>query len=162
MCIRDSSIGEKKEKVASLYVAQSIIFAIIISLLVTFVGINSSNYLLQLLGSSPENIVLTREYLDIIFYCTVIVLIQISLNGTLNAQGDTKSYRNVLIFTFFLNIILNPIFIFGFSIIPAFGISGIAIATVICQLIGTIYLAQKVYCCKLKEYLYVKCFIPKN
>ena len=104
---------------------------------------------------------MTREYLDIIFYCTVIVLIQISLNGTLNAQGDTKSYRNVLIFTFFLNIILNPIFIFGFSIIPAFGISGIAIATVICQLIGTIYLAQKVYCCKLKEYLYAKCFIPK-
>ena len=96
-----NSIGEKKEKVASLYVAQSIIFAIIISLLVTFVGINSSNYLLQLLGSSPENIILTREYLDIIFYCTVIVLIQISLNGTLNAQGDTKSYRNVLIFTFF-------------------------------------------------------------
>ena len=156
-----NSIGEKKEKVASLYVAQSIIFAIIISLLVTFIGINSSNYLLQLLGSSPENIILTREYLDIIFYCTVILLIQISLNGTLNAQGDTKSYRNVLIFTFFLNIILNPIFIFGFSIIPAFGISGIAIATVICQLIGTIYLAQKVYCCKLKEYLYVKCFIPK-
>jgi len=104
---------------------------------------------------------LTREYLDIIFYCTVIVLIQISLNGTLNAQGDTKSYRNVLIFTFFLNIILNPIFIFGFFVIPAFGISGIAIATVICQLIGTIYLAQKVYCCKLKEYLYAKCFIPK-
>ena len=92
---------------------------------------------------------------------TVIVLIQISLNGTLNAQGDTKSYRNVLIFTFFLNIILNPIFIFGFFVIPAFGISGIAIATVICQLIGTIYLAQKVYCCKLKEYLYAKCFIPK-
>ena len=156
-----NSIGEKKEKIASLYVAQSIIFAIVISLLVTFIGINSSNYLLQLLGSSPENIILTREYLDIIFYCTVIVLIQISLNGTLNAQGDTKSYRNVLIFTFFLNIILNPIFIFGFSIIPAFGISGIAIATVICQLIGTIYLAQKVYCCKLKEYLYAKCFIPK-
>ena len=156
-----NSIGEKKEKVASLYVAQSIIFAIVISLLVTFIGINSSNYLLQLLGSSPENIILTREYLDIIFYCTVIVLIQISLNGTLNAQGDTKSYRNVLIFTFFLNIILNPIFIFGFFVIPAFGISGIAIATVICQLIGTIYLAQKVYCCKLKEYLHAKCFIPK-
>ena len=156
-----NSIGEKKENEASLYVAQSLIFAVVISLIVTFVGISSSDYLLQLLGSSPENIVLTREYLDIIFFCTVIVIIQVSLNGTLNAQGDTKSYRNVLIFTFFLNIVLNPIFIFGFSIIPAYGISGIAIATVICQLLGTIYLAQKVYCCKLKEYLYLKCFIPK-
>ena len=87
------------------------------------------------MGSTEESIILTREYLDIIFFGAVIVLVQLSLNGTLNAQGDTKSYRNVLIFTFFLNIILNPIFIFGFSIIPAFGISGIAIATVICQLI---------------------------
>ena len=156
-----NSIGEKKENEASLYVAQSLIFAVLISLIVTFVGISSSDYLLQLLGSSPENIVLTREYLDIIFFCTVIVIIQVSLNGTLNAQGDTKSYRNVLIFTFFLNIVLNPIFIFGFSIIPAYGISGIAIATVICQLLGTIYLAHKVYCCKLKEYLYFKCFAPK-
>ncbi len=156
-----NSIGEKKENEASLYVAQSLIFAVLISLIVTFVGISSSDYLLQLLGSSPENIVLTREYLDIIFFCTVIVIIQVSLNGTLNAQGDTKSYRNVLIFTFFLNIVLNPIFIFGFSIIPAYGISGIAIATVICQLLGTIYLAHKVYCCKLKEYLYLKCFVPK-
>ena len=156
-----NSIGEKKENEASLYVAQSLIFAVVISLIVTFIGISSSDYLLQLLGSSPENIVLTREYLDIIFFCTVIVIIQVSLNGTLNAQGDTKSYRNVLIFTFFLNIVLNPIFIFGFSVIPAYGISGIAIATVICQLLGTIYLAQKVYCCKLKEYLYLKCFIPK-
>ena len=72
-----NSIGEKKENEASLYVAQSLIFAVVISLIVTFVGISLSDYLLQLLGSSPENIVLTREYLDIIFFCTVIVIIQV-------------------------------------------------------------------------------------
>jgi putative MATE family efflux protein len=88
-------------------------------------------------------------------------MIQISLNGTLNAQGDTKSYRNVLIFSFFLNIILNPIFIWGYGFIPAFGIGGLAIATVISQLIGTIYLAYKVNSCKLRKYLYIQCFIPK-
>ena len=54
------------------------------------------------MGSSEQSIILTQEYLDIIFYGAIIVLIQLSLNGTLNAQGDTKSYRNVLIFTFFL------------------------------------------------------------
>ena len=156
-----NNIGANNKKKASLFIAQSIIFSIFLSILVTFFGLNVSDFLLSLMGSDQEAIILTRKYLDIIFYGTIIVLIQISLNGTLNAQGDTKSYRNVLIFTFFLNIILNPIFIFGFFVIPAFGISGIAIATVICQLIGTIYLAQKVYCCKLKEYLYAKCFIPK-
>ena len=83
------------------------------------------------------------------------------MNGTLNAQGDTKSYRNVLIFSFFLNIFLNPLFIFGYGFIPAFGIAGLAIATVVAQFIGLLYLAHKVYCCELKQYLKFKCFIPK-
>ena len=156
-----NSIGEKKVRVASMYIAQSLIFALTVSIFVTLFGLNASNYLLGVMGSDAEGIVLTREYLDIIFYGTFIVLIQISLNGTLNAQGDTKSYRNVLIFSFFLNIFLNPLFIWGYGFIPGFGIAGLAIATVISQLIGTIYLAYKVNNCKIKEYLKLQCFIPK-
>ncbi|MGA1112197.1 MAG: MATE family efflux transporter [Candidatus Pelagibacter sp.] len=154
-------IGEKNIKKASLFVAQSVIFAVIISIIVTLFGLNLSNFLLSLMGSNLESILLTREYLDIIFYGTFIVMIQISLNGTLNAQGDTKSYRNVLIFSFFLNIFLNPLFIWGYGIIPGFGIAGLAIATVIAQSIGTLYLIYKVNSCKLKRYIYLKCFIPK-
>jgi putative MATE family efflux protein len=156
-----NSIGEKKERVASMYVAQSLIFALAVSVLVTLFGLNVSNYLLGVMGSDAAGIALTREYLDIIFYGTFIVLIQISLNGTLNAQGDTKSYRNVLIFSFFLNIFLNPLFIWGYGFIPGFGIAGLAIATVISQTIGTIYLAYKVNNCKIREYLKLKCFFPK-
>ena len=156
-----NSIGEKKERVASMYVAQSLIFALAVSVLVTLFGLNVSNYLLGVMGSDANGIALTREYLDIIFYGTFIVLIQISLNGTLNAQGDTKSYRNVLIFSFFLNIFLNPLFIWGYGFVPAFGIAGLAIATIISQTIGTIYLAYKVNNCKIREYLKLKCFFPK-
>jgi len=154
-------IGEKNIKKASLFVAQSVIFAVIISIIVTLFGLNLSNFLLSLMGSNLESILLTREYLDIIFYGTFIVMIQISLNGTLNAQGDTKSYRNVLIFSFFLNIFLNPLFIWGYGIIPGFGIAGLAIATVIAQSIGTLYLIYKVNSCRLKRYIYLKCFVPK-
>ena len=156
-----NSIGEKKERVASMYIAQSLIFALVISVLVTIFGLNASDYLLGIMGSDADGIILTRKYLDVIFYGTIIVLIQISLNGTLNAQGDTKSYRNVLIFSFFLNIILNPLFIFGYGFIPAFGIAGLAIATLVAQFVGLLYLAYKVYCCELKKYLKPECFIPK-
>ncbi len=156
-----NSIGEKKVRVASMYIAQSLIFALTVSIFVTLFGLNASNYLLGVMGSDAAGIALTREYLDIIFYGTFIVLIQISLNGTLNAQGDTRSYRNVLIFSFFLNIFLNPLFIWGYGFIPGFGIAGLAIATVISQLIGTIYLAYKVNDCKIREYLKFQCFIPK-
>ena len=156
-----NSIGEKKIRVASLYVAQSLIFAVLVSIIVTIFGLNASNYLLGVMGSDEAGIILTREYLDIIFYGTFIVLIQISLNGTLNAQGDTRSYRNVLIFSFFLNIFLNPLFIWGYGFIPGFGIAGLAIATVISQSIGTIYLAFKVNKCQIRNYLKPQCFIPK-
>ena len=154
-------LGEKKINKASLFIAQSVVFAIVTSVIVTLFGLNVSNFLLGVMGSDADSITLTREYLDIIFYGTFIVMIQISLNGALNAQGDTKSYRNVLIFSFFLNIFLNPLFIWGYGIIPGFGIAGLAIATVIAQSIGTLYLIYKVNSCKLKRYIHLKCFIPK-
>jgi putative MATE family efflux protein len=154
-------IGEKKLNRASLFIAQSVVFALVTSVIVTLFGLNASSFLLAVMGSDAVGIALTREYLDIIFYGTFIVMIQISLNGALNAQGDTKSYRNVLIFSFFLNIFLNPLFIWGYGVVPAFGIGGLAIATVISQSIGTIYLAYKINSCKLKKYLTIRCFIPK-
>ena len=154
-------IGQKKLNRASLFIAQSVVFALVTSVIVTLFGLNASTFLLGVMGSDASGIALTREYLDIIFYGTFIVMIQISLNGALNAQGDTKSYRNVLIFSFFLNIFLNPLFIWGYGIVPAFGIGGLAIATVISQSIGTIYLAYKINSCKLKKYLTIRCFLPK-
>ena len=69
-----------------MYVAQSIIFAIAISIFVTLFGLNFSDELLRIMGSSEQSITLTREYLDIIFFGAIIVLAQLSLNGTLNAQ----------------------------------------------------------------------------
>jgi len=156
-----NAVGAKENKKASMYVAQSISFAVVISIFVTMFGLNYSEYLLQIMGSEKDSIVLTKKYLDIIFFGAIIILIQLSLNGTLTAQGDTKSYRNVLIFSFFINIFLNPLFIFGYGPIPSFGIAGLAIATLVAQGISLVYLAYKVYCCKLKKFLYLKCFIPK-
>lgn len=156
-----NAIGAKENKEASLYVAQSVTFAIIIASLVTFLGLNFSDFLLKIIGSTAESIILTRKYLDVIFYGSIILLVQLSLNGTLTSQGDTKSYRNVLIFSFFANIFLNPLFIYGYGIIPPFGIAGLAIATLVAQSLSTIYLIYKVYNCELKKYLTLQCFVPK-
>ena len=91
-----NSIGAKEDKKASMYVAQSLVLAIIVSIFVTFFGLNFSENLLQIMGSTKESILLTEEYLDVIFYGSFILLLQLSLNGTLSSQGDTKSYRNIL------------------------------------------------------------------
>ncbi len=156
-----NAIGAKENRKAAFYVAQSISFAVVVAFFVTMFGLNFSEHLLKIMGSNQESIILTQKYLDIIFYGSIIILIQLSLNGTLTAQGDTKSYRNVLIFSFFINIFLNPLFIFGYGFIPAFGIAGLAIATLVAQGLSVIYLINKVYCCKLKKFLFIECFVPK-
>ena len=112
-----NSLGAKDDRTASLYVAQSLLYSVIVSIVVTMIGLSFSDDLLRFMGSDQETIKLATDYLDVIFFATFIFLIQISLNGALNAQGDTKSYRNVLIVSFFLNIGLNPLFIFGLSLI---------------------------------------------
>ena len=157
-----NSIGEGNKNKASMYLAQNIILTLIVAIIITFLGLNISSTILELMGSNQKNIDLTLKYLDIIFYGSFIVFIQFAINSSLNAQGDTKSYRNVLIVSFFLNIFLNPLFIFGYGIFPAMGISGIAFATIFTQFLGTLYLIYKVYKTELKEFLKINCFIPKK
>ena len=86
--------------------------------------------------------------MNIIYLGSIVILLLMVTNSCLSALGDTKSYRNVLIFSFFLNIILNPILISGYilniSIFSPLGIKGIALATIISQLIGLIYLLYKI------------------
>ena len=96
------------------------------------------------MGSSSQSIILSKEYIDIIFFGTIIFLILTALNSILYAQGDTKTYRNVLFFGLIANIILNPIFIFGFLFIPSLGIAGLAISTILIQFFACIYIFYKV------------------
>ena len=84
-----------------------------------------------------------------------------SFNSSLSAMGDTKSNMKILIFSFFLNILLNPLFIFGYGIIPAMGIKGIALSTVFSQFFGAFYIAYKTLKTSLIDYLYPKYFLPK-
>ena len=99
--------------------------------------------------------------MDIIFLGASLFFLQLTINSFLVSRGDTKSLRNVLIITFFLNLVLNPIFIYGLYFIPAMGIKGIALATLCSQLFGLICIILKVNKTNLKKFLNPECFIPK-
>ena len=139
-----NAIGTRNKIAASIYSYHSIIYGILISIVITLIGIFFSYDLLKIMGNSRETIFLAKEYTDIIFYGTIIFLILTSLNSILYAQGDTKTYRNVLFVGVIANIILNPLFIFGFYFFPAFGIAGLAISTILIQLCASVYLFKKV------------------
>ena len=145
-----NSLGAKNKVAASIYSYNSLIYAFFLSIFITLIGINFSYDILKFMGSSNESIVLSKKYTDIIFLGTLVFLILTSFNASLYAQGDTKTYRNVLILGVILNIILNPIFIFGLFFVPAFGIAGLAISTVLIQFCACIYLYYKVNKTELK------------
>ena len=96
------------------------------------------------MGSTQEVTYLGLEYTNVIYAGAIIFILVVALNSLLHAEGDTKTYRNVLILSFLLNIILNPILIFGFLFIPALGVKGIGIATIIAQSISLIIILIKV------------------
>ncbi len=139
-----SSIGEKNEKNILSYFGNVIIYAIIISVVVSILGFSFGEDIFLLMNSSQQVTTLGLEYINVIFLGTVLFILVVALNSFLHAEGDTKTYRNVLIFTFFLNIILNPIFIFGFLFIPPLGITGIGIATLIAQFISLLIILIKI------------------
>ena len=139
-----NSIGEKNESKVLNYFTHIIFYGIIISIIISLFGLNYSEKIFYIMGSSKEVVDLGQEYTDIIFYGSIIFISVVSLNSLLHAEGDTKTYRNVLILSFFLNIILNPILIFGFLFIPAMGVKGIGLATIISQLLSFLIILGKV------------------
>ena len=139
-----NSIGENDKKKVLYYFSNTIYFGVFISIIITFLGLYFSETVFLLMGSTNEVTLLGLEYTNVIFSGTIIFIMVVALNSLLHAEGDTKTFRNALIFSFFLNIILNPILIFGFMFIPAFGVEGIGIATIISQTISLFIVFYKV------------------
>ncbi len=156
-----NSIGEKDENKVLNYFTHIIFFGIIISIFITIFGLNYSEKIFYIMGSTKEVSQFGLQYTDIIFYGSIIFILVVALNSLLHAEGDTKTYRNVLILSFFLNIILNPILIFGFLFIPPMGVKGIGIATLISQLLSLIIVLKKVLSNSRVKVLHKEFFLPK-
>ena len=158
-----NSLGQRNKFAALIYTHHTFIYSTFLSIIITIFGVLFSFEILKLMGSSTDSIFLAKKYTDIIFYGTFFFLMLTSLNSVLYAQGDTKTYRNVLIVGLFANILLNPIFIFGFLFIPAFGIAGLAISTILIQFFACVFLYYKVNKTILKiEFKYENFLIRKN
>ncbi|RXK08710.1 MATE family efflux transporter [Halarcobacter ebronensis] len=155
-----NATGSDKRFLASLYAHKGIFFMQLLALLMTLVGFIISPSLLKLLGASNDYLQLSLDYINVILAGTIFFMTNFALNAILISRGDTKSYRNTLIFGFFANLVFNPLFVYGFLFIPAMGISGLAFATVLIQILNGIYLLYKVLQTKLIHFENLKYFLP--
>jgi putative MATE family efflux protein len=131
--------GEKDHKGASVAAAQGIILAVFASLLIAIPGLFFAREVLMLMGASEEVAGQYYMYPAIILSGNVIIMLLFMINSIFRSSGDAALSMRVLWFANILNIILDPIFIFGFGAIPAMGIKGAAIATTIGRGLAVVY-----------------------
>ncbi|OFX21125.1 MAG: MATE family efflux transporter [Bacteroidetes bacterium GWA2_31_9b] len=124
-------IGEKKPYSASVVAVQSIIAGIVVSLIIGILGIIFAKSLLRLMGASSLIVNEYSIYTTIMLGSNIVIILLFIINAVFRSSGDAALSMRVLWIANILNIILDPILIFGFGPIPALGIKGAAIATTI-------------------------------
>ena len=158
--ILGNSFGKRKNKLASIYAHKGLLFIPILGVFLTILGYIFAPSMFVLLGAKDEYLQDAITYINPILFGTIFFMFNFSLNSILVALGDTKTYRNTLIFGFFANLVLNPLFMFGFLFIPAMGLSGISFATVLIQIINMIYMFYKVLQTKVIHFEKLSYFLP--
>ena len=132
--------GAKDFKTADNVVVQTIFLAITASVIMGIGGYFLATPVIQLLGAKGNVVGLGSQYFKIISVGSFTIFITFSLTSTLRGAGDALTPMKVLIFSTVLNIILDPLLIFGIWIFPKMGVAGSALATVIARGIGMLLL----------------------
>jgi len=135
-----NAIGGGDREKAFEYIGQAISFTLLFGIAMTIAGLVICPTLFKILGAKDQYLALGLSYMNVILLGAVFFLLIYTFNAILNAQGDTRTFRNYLIGGFFLNIILDPWFMYGGFGIPEMGLPGVAWATVLIQFLGTLYM----------------------
>lgn len=131
-------IGEKQPEKAATAGIQAVFLTIAISLIFSLVGIFFAKDVLRLMGGEPDLVEEGYKYTMIMLGGNVTVMLLFLINAIFRGAGDASIAMRVLWIANGLNILLDPIFIFGLGPIPAFGVEGAAIATNIGRGVGVV------------------------
>ena len=135
-----NALGRKDSDEARRYLSQSLSFALLHALILTVIGLALAPRIFTLMGARGEYLAHALSYMNVIFAGSSFFLLNFVMNAILNAHGNTMAYRNFLIGGFFLNLILDPWLMYGGAGLPPLGLAGIALATVLIQCAGVLYL----------------------
>lgn len=135
-----NALGAGDSKDARRVFAQALGFATVAGLVLSIAGWFASPWLFQQLGAEGSYLRTVLAYMHVILAGGVFFLLPMVLNSALSAQGETRPYRNLLFAGFAANVVLNPVLMWGWTGLPPMGVSGIALATVLVQIAGTVFM----------------------
>jgi len=132
-------IGEKKPEAAAVSAVQAIFAGIVVSFLFAGVGLFFAKDLLRLMGASETTVETGYMYPAIMLGGNVVIMLLFIINAVFRSSGDAAVSMRVLWFANILNIILDPLFIFGIGPFPELGVQGAAVATNIGRGVAVLY-----------------------
>lgn len=132
-------VGEKDIPAASVAAVQSLYIGVGISIVISVGGLIFAKDLLALMGASASIIQNCSGYTQWMLGGNLTIMLLFLINAIFRGAGDASLALRALVISNGLNIVLDPIFIFGFGPIPAFGVEGAAIATNIGRGLGVLY-----------------------
>ena len=132
-------VGEGELERAGLTAMQAIYIGASIALLISVLTFSFSGSVLSLAGASDALVQESGWFSKIMFGSIIFIIMRILMNGIFRGAGDAAMAMRTLWISNTLNIALCPLFIFGWGFVPAFGLMGVAIATLVSRVFGVSY-----------------------
>ena len=125
------AIGAQEHDLVRSYTTQSLFIALTIAVAFAISGYQSMDLIFELLGAPKHLMPLIHQFMDIWFLGSFVVVIPMVGNSAIRAAGNTKLPSFVMMSVALVNIVLDPILIFGLIGFPRMELAGAALATVI-------------------------------
>ena len=124
-------LGEGNKEEAEKSLGNTVAIELLVGIAMMIISIFYLEDILYFFGASNDTIKYSMDYMSVIMCGAWFNLPGFAMNSAIRAEGNPKFASNMMIIGCLLNLILDPIFIFGFGM----GIKGAALGTVICQLV---------------------------
>jgi putative MATE family efflux protein len=136
------ALGSKELEKAERTLGNVFSLSLILSILIAVPFLLYLDVILEIFGATPGILPYAVEYLEPIIAGSVFFVFGISVQNIVRAEGNARLAMNAMLIGAGINILLDPLFIFGFGM----GVQGAAIATVLSQAVSSVWLLQ--YCLK--------------
>jgi len=139
------AIGAHDWRRARRLATDSLFLSFLITAAFCILGVLTINPLFRLLGAPDDMIPMIRSFMLILYSGVPFVVVGMVGMASMRATGDTRLPSKLMILGSILNVLLDPIFIFGVGPIPAFGLNGAAMAALMARgviFVGALYLLR--------------------
>ncbi|MDJ0814054.1 MAG: MATE family efflux transporter [Woeseiaceae bacterium] len=127
------AIGAGDHRRARRLTTDALLLSFLITAVISLIGVLTIGPLFRLLGAPEDMIPLIRGFMTILYAGVPFIVVGMVAMASMRATGDTRLPSKLMIIASVVNVALDPLFIFGFGPVPAFGLNGAAIAALIAR-----------------------------